>query len=318
MQFGGPDSLRAVRPFLRNLFMDPYIVDFPGGILVRIPFAEIVSRLRTLSIKDKYGLIGGRSPINEETKKQERALERLLNSTSSSDTRFRVVTAMRYWKPSTREAIETLDRENINDVVLLPLYPQYCRTNAGSSFAEWEKQLKKVGTTFTEKRIRSYETDPLYIKAMNARINEALDKFSDEEKKNLTLLFSAHGIPVLIADEGDPYPQHIARTVEAIMTMRGRDFPCELCYQSKVGPRKWLEPATNDTIRRLAKNGAENLLVVPVAFVSDHIESAYELDIESREVADEAGINKFIVMEGLNDHPAFIETLAALVHSALT
>ncbi|MDP4236340.1 MAG: ferrochelatase, partial [Bacteroidota bacterium] len=203
-----------------------------------------------------------------------------------------------------------LQAKGITDLVMLPLYAQYSVTNAGSSYNEWDRQKKRAGATFNERRIDQYYDHPLYIKAFTERISQALTKFSDQN--GVHILFSAHGTPLNIVERGDPYSTQIKETVELVIKDFKKDYPYHLSYQSKVGPREWLTPDTESTIEELGKSGVKKLLVVPISFVSDHIETSHELNIEAREEAEEVGIEDFIVSEGLNDSPLFIQTLADL------
>ena len=309
LQFGGPDSLESVEPFLYNLFSDNDIIQFPGGKLTQKIFAKIISKLRYKKLRTKYAEIGGRSPIVEKTFEQQKALQSYFDEKYGKDFAY-VELAMRYWKPFTSEAIRTLQAKGIRDIVLLPLYPQYSITNAGSSYNEWDKQKKRVKATFNERRIDQYYDHPFYIHAFTERIAQSIAKFGDQS--NIHILFSAHGTPLNIVERGDPYSGQIKETVELVMKDLNKAYPYSLSYQSKVGPREWLTPDTESTIEELGRNGIKKLLVVPVSFVSDHIETSHELDIEAREEAEKAGIEEFIVSEGLNNSPLFIEALADL------
>lgn len=306
MQFGGPDSLEAVEPFLYNLFCDPDIVEFPLAFILQKPIAKYISWSRAKTVSIKYGEIGGKSPIIEQTVKQEKALQLALNR-HYGDNEIFVCTAMRYWKPFTSEVVKNLLSKGITDVVLLPLYAQFSVTNAASSFHEWERVTKQLGVSFNEKRINEYYENPLYIEAFNERIDSALLRFPNP--KEVFILFSAHGTPVNLVERGDPYSHQIKKTMELIMTNRNQDHEYTLAFQSKVGPRKWLTPTTDDTIVKLISEGNKNILVVPIAFVSDHIETLHELNIESREIATHNGITQFEVCEGLNDSALFIKAL---------
>jgi ferrochelatase len=307
MQFGGPDSLDAVKPFLFNLFSDPDIFELPFGPAFQKFIANQIATRRAPSVRIKYDEIGGKSPIVEKTQEQLTALQQYFDR-HYPDLNITVKLAARYWKPFTAEAIEALQREGIHDVILLPLYAQYSMVNAGSSFHEWDRELARIGARFTERRVREYYKHPKYIEAFNARIEEGLSKF--ENPKNVFLLFSAHGTPVDIVERGDPYAGQIRETMELIMSMREHDKHYTLSFQSKVGPKQWLTPSTTDTLKNLGKLGIRNVLVVPIAFVSDHIETLHELDIEERATAMKAGIREYHVMPGLNDHPLFIECVA--------
>ena len=314
LQFGGPDSLDAVEPFLFNLFNDPDIVQVPFGFLLQKPLAKYISRNRVKSVREKYAEIGGKSPIIEKTELQRQKLQEALDEKYGAGVTT-VLTAMRYWKPFTNEIISELQTQGIQKVVLLPLYAQYSKTNIASCYNEWDRVLNNLHLHFDEKRIQSYHLDPTYLASINEKIDQALKCFPSD--KDVYILFSAHGIPIDLVFEGDPYPIHIRETMEAVMDLRRRDFPYSLSYQSKIGPKQWLTPSTEHTIKEFGANGMKKLLIVPIAFVSDHIETIHELDIELREVATDAGIEEYIVMEGLNDSPLFIQTLAALAEKEI-
>jgi ferrochelatase len=315
LQFGGPDSLDAVEPFLYNLFCDNDIVQFPGGKLTQKLFAKGISKLRYKKLRQKYAEIGGKSPIVETTFMQQRALQKKFDEHFGVDTII-VELGMRYWKPFTGSAIAALKKKNVRDVVLLPLYAQYSITNAGSAFNEWQRQIKHNGASFNESRIVQYYSHPMYIRAIQDRMDESLAKFSSTD--DVYILFSAHGTPLDIVEKGDPYSIQIGETVELVMNKFRTNFPYSISYQSKVGPKKWLEPDTEETIEALAKRGHKKLLIVPISFVSDHIETAHELNIEAREEAEKLGVKEFIVSEGLNDSPLFIDALFDIANAELS
>lgn len=308
-QFGGPDSLKAVQPFLYNLFNDTDIVEFPLGPRFQRLFATVISRTRAASVSKKYAEIGGKSPIVEKTCEQMLALQAYFNR-EYPELHVQVFLSMRYWRPFAREVVQLLQAYEIEDVVHLPLYAQFSRTNAGSSYNEWDRVAKRANVKFNERRIMSYHLDPQYLAALNERIDQALSRFPDPAK--VRLLFSAHGTPLDMVERGDPYSHHIQETMEALMELRARDLEYQLAYQSKVGPKKWLEPSTTKTITALGQQGVKDLLVVPIAFVSDHIETLHELDIEERHNAESNGITNYVVMEGLNSSSLFIKALADL------
>lgn len=315
LNLGGPDSLEAVEPFLYNLFSDPDIIDFPGSFLFRKGLAKLISSRRYPRIQEQYKQIGGKSPLKDHTLKQATLLEEKLNEKFPA----RVYAAMRYWHPSTKEAIDAIEKDGIKRVILLPLYPQYSKATTASSVKEWEKQMKLRGNKpeLETSLIESYYDFPPYIEAFVERINEGLRRFSTERRKDVHILFSAHGTPMKLVRQGDPYSGHIKRTVEAIVRQGAFTEAASLCYQSKVGPMKWLTPSTPDTIKELAAKGVKNMLVVPVAFASDHLETLYEVGIEFRHMATEAGVEQFEVTIGLNDSPIFIDALARLVFGKL-
>lgn len=314
LQFGGPDSLEAVEPFLYNLFSDNDIIQFPGGKLTQKIFAKVITKLRYKKLQAKYSEIGGRSPIVQKTLEQQKELQRSLDEKFGKD-RIHVELAMRYWKPYTEAAIRSLQEKGIEDIVLLPLYAQYSITNAGSNYNEWDRKSKKLKVKFNDRRIIQYYDNPLYVQAFVERINQALSKFSD--LSGIHILFSAHGTPMNIVEQGDPYSIQIKETVKLVMQELQNGFPHSLSYQSKVGPREWLAPDTETTIKKLGESGIKKLLVVPISFVSDHIETSHELNIEAREEAEECGIKEFIVSEGLNDSPVFIQALTELAAAEL-
>jgi protoporphyrin/coproporphyrin ferrochelatase len=314
LQLGGPDSLDAVEPFLYNLFRDPDIIDFPLSFLFRKRLARIIARKRSPKIREHYRHMGGKSPILELTEAQAKALEARLKDTIDA----RVYIAMRYWKPFTEEIVASLARDGITDVVLVPLYPHYSSTTTGSSANEWNRVIKrKAHYSFNTKLVREYPTHPSYIDSFIDRINEGLDRFPAEHRDEVFLLFSAHGTPVKLVRKGDPYKFQIEESVKAIMERSKFPNPHTLSFQSRVGPEKWLEPFTDATVERLGKEGIDKMLIIPIAFVSDHIETLFELNVEVREIAEEHGIGQFEVMPALNDHPKYIEALADLTLAAI-
>jgi ferrochelatase len=311
LNLGGPDSADAVQPFLYNLFADPDIINFPLSFLFRNRLAKFISTKRAPKIVAQYNHIGGKSPILELTTKQANALKKELDNKLEN----KVYIAMRYWKPFTEEVIEQIKKDKLDEVVLLPLYPQYSSSTTGSSVKEWFKviahypELKDLKIRVIEK----YYKDPDYIDSLIENINQTLKRFPEEKQKDVFLLFSAHGTPMKLVRQGDPYSVHILETVDEVMKRGGYRQKHFLSFQSKVGPQKWLEPKTPDTIERLASEGVKDILVIPVAFVSDHLETLFEVGIEFRHLAKEKGIEQFEVMPGLNDSPKFISALAKLV-----
>lgn len=308
---GGPDSLEAVEPFLNNLFNDPDIINFPGSFLFRRGLAKLISSTRHPKVQKQYAQIGGKSPIKEFTLGQATLLEEKLNETIDA----RVFVAMRYWHPFTAEALDAIAKEGIKKVVLLPLYPQYSKATTLSSNVEWKKQLEKRRDLKDLKTVlvESYYDFPPYIDAFVERINQGLERFPAEQRKDVHILFSAHGTPMKLVREGDPYSEHIKKTVEMVVQRGDFKQPHSLCYQSKVGPQKWLTPSTPDTIQQLAAKGEKLMLAVPIAFASDHLETLFEVGIEFKHLAEEAGVKQFEVTEGLNYSEKFIDALAQLV-----
>ena len=311
LNLGGPDSLDAVEPFLFNLFSDPDIIDFPGSFLFRKRLAKLISTRRAPMVRKQYEKIGGKSPLKEYTLKQAALLEEQLNERFPA----KVYAAMRYWRPSTEETLDAIAKEGITKVILLPLYPQYSKATTESSVKEWEKQLGLRGDSLRleTELIVSYYDFPQYVEAFVDRVNEGLERFPAEVRQDIHIVFSAHGTPMKLVRQGDPYSGHIKQTVDAIMLQGTYSQKSSLCYQSKVGPLKWLTPSTPDMIRELASQGVKYMVIVPVAFASDHLETLFELGIEYRHVAKEAGVEQYEVTTGLNDSPLFIDALARLV-----
>lgn len=301
---GGPDSLEAVEPFLTNLFSDRDIFTLPFQDFM----AKFIAGRRAPKIVEEYKLIGGKSPIGYWTELQRKMLEDRLRKT---DPGVDVYTAMRYWNPLTEEVARKVAGKNYPQVVLLPLYPHYSSSTTGSSFNEWKRTYKNDTSNLIP--INDYFDNETYIKAINERIDEALLRFPEGVRKDVQLVFSAHGTPVSYVKKGDPYSHQIGRTVELIMQQRGNSHGYHQCFQSKVGPVKWLEPATNKKIEELASLGEKHLLLIPVSFVSDHVETLYELGIEYKHIADKAGIENYVVMTGLNDSSLFIDALCEVV-----
>ena len=310
-QLGGPDSLEAIEPFLYNLFRDPEIIDFPLAKVARPVLAKLISKGRAKKVRNHYAEIGGRSPIREVTERQAEALEAVLRETLDA----RVFVAMRYWRPFTKEAVEHVYQAGCDELVLLPLYPQYSSTTTGSSINEWDRLSREAGLDLPTHVVREFHDHGPYLDSVVERIEEGLARF--EHRDSVHLVFSAHNVPRSVIDAGDPYKAQIENTVRHVLA-RGRWLnPHTLCFQSKVGGRKWLHPTLHETNKRLGARGADAMLVVPIAFVSDHVETLSEINIEAREEALAHGVKRFEMTAGLNDHPRFIDALGSLVLQSL-
>src|SRR5271169_6613707 len=308
-QLGGPDSLEAIEPFLYNLFCDPDIIDFPFARIGRKPLAKLISTTRARKVQHHYATIGGGSPIRRFTERQAQALEtELINHGVDA----RCFVAMRYWHPFTLEAIAQVQAAQCDEVVLLPLYPQYSSTTTGSSLNEWQRLFPG---DLPVHQVGPFYRHPTYLDAVIEKVDAALSRFPVSSRPEI--VFSAHSIPLSIIAKGDPYQRQIEGTVRLLMERGGWPNRHRLCYQSKVGASKWLQPSLHRTLHDLAAGKAREVCIVPVAFVSDHVETLGEIDHEAREEARRLGFTQFEMSAGLNDSPKFIRALAQIVHDAL-
>ena len=306
LQFGGPDSPEAIRPFLRDLFDDPEILSMPA--FVRKPLAWTIAKFRAPRVAENYAKMGGASPIGMWTEKQADALRRGLPG-------VHVEVAMRSWRPPTAEAVAKLLAAGCDEILALPLYPQYSFTTTRSSMTVLLAALREQanGRGVTLRTVRSWPTHAGYVAATCETARRELAKFATPPH----VLFNAHGLPVRIVAKGDPYPDEIRATVEACAASLG--LPRErwsLSFQSRVGPVEWLRPYTEHEIPRLAQTGVRELLVVPMSFVCDHFETLYEMRILQGDIAKAAGITRYVVAPALNDDPAFLAALVDLARDA--
>jgi len=308
-QLGGPDTLEAIEPFLYNLFCDPDIIDFPFARIGRKPLAKLISTTRARKVQHHYATIGGGSQIRRHTERQARALEAELRNRGLE---ARCFVAMRYWHPFTQEAIDRLQAANCDEVVLLPLYPQHSSTTTGSSLNEWRRLFRGDVPVHCA---GSFYRNTMYLDAVIEKVNEALALFPEPQRPEI--VFSAHSIPMSVIEKGDPYQRQIEETVRLLAERGGWSNPHRLCYQSKVGASRWLQPSLHQTIRQLATERVREMCVVPVAFVSDHVETLGEIDHEAREQAHRLGFTQFEMSAGLNDSPKFIHALGQIVLDAL-
>ena len=318
---GGPETLDDVYPFLLNLFSDPEIFRVPRFLQPLI--ARIIARRRAPTSRSYYSQIGGGSPLRKITSDQSQALERALNA-GQSGKQYKVAVAMRYAPPRIEEALATLDAFNPDHLLFLPLYPQRSKTTTRSSYMEATNAIarfpKLAGLTKTV--IPAYPVESNYIAALSGTISEKIREIPEDEE--ITILFSAHGIPeFMVTKEGDPYQKDTESTCQATEGYLRREFPrrkllFSLAYQSRVGPLKWLGPETKTTIVSLADKGTKNLILVPVSFVSDHQETLYEMDILYRDLASTLPLKRFLRAPALNTRQDFISGLQVLVTSALS
>lgn len=319
-QLGGPDSLETVQPFLYNLFCDPDILDLPLGGLFRKPLAWYIAKKRWEHAALGYKATGNHSPILPLTQRQARALEDALRPYVEPQ----VVIAMRYWHPLTDAAAREVQEAAPEEIVLLPLYPQFSFTTTGSSLNEWDRVFRGNGRPVHV--VRQYHTHPLLVESFVERIVRSLGHFRrppHRESADVHLVFSAHSVPLSFIERGDPYRRQVEETVKLVVE-RGRQsapkghWPAghTLCYQSKVGRQRWLSPSLTETIPKLVAAGVKRTLVVPIAFVSEHVETLHEINQEGRELASQCGIEQFEMMPALGDAPVFIAALATQVLEA--
>ena len=301
---GGPDNPGSIKSFLFNLFNDPLIIRLPG--LLRTPLAWLIANRRNKKAQSIYNEIGGKSPILEITRSQARALGRALEAAGVDS---QVFVSMRYWHPMTSEAVKQVQEYNPDQVFLLPLYPQYSTTTSKSSLDAWFKESKKQNLQINTKYVCCYPTNEKLIEAHSSLIQKKIEGINS---KKIRILFSAHSLPVSIIKGGDPYQWQVQQTVQSIMKKLTGVEEHVLCYQSKVTPVKWLEPSTPDEIKRAIKDDVV-IVVVPIAFVSDHSETLVELDIQYKNLAQEMGSKDYYRIEALNINEIFIEGLKDLV-----
>lgn len=314
LNLGGPEQIEDVRPFLYNLFADPEIIRLPFPWMQK-PLAWLISSLRHKKSQANYLEIGGGSPLRGITEEQAIALHKSLQDKGQD---VQVYIGMRYWHPFTEEAIARIKRDGVEQLVILPLYPQFSISTSGSSFRLLEKIWSEDPSLAPQEHtvIPSWYQRPGYLQAMAQLIARELEGFENPDQVHI--FFSAHGVPVSYVEEaGDPYQHEIEECTRLIVETLNRPNRHTLAYQSRVGPVEWLKPYTEDAIAELAAEGINDLLVVPISFVSEHIETLQEIDMEYREVAEEAGIENFHRVPALNTHPVFIEDLANLVVEAI-
>lgn len=311
LNLGGPDSPDAVRPFLFNLFNDPAIVSAPGP--VRWCLAQFISRRRAPVARENYAIMGGASPLLSNTVKQANALEAALADTGE----VRCFIAMRYWHPFAIETARDVKAFAPDHVVLLPLYPQYAAATSGSSLADWHRASSRAGLDAPASTICCFPEEKGFIAAMAALTVEAWNRAA--QAGNPRILFSAHGLPKREINRGDPYQWQVEQTASAVAAeasrLMGRDPEWLVCYQSRVGPLEWIGPYTDAEIERAGREGRP-LVVVPLAFVSEHVETLVELDVEYKELAAKSGVPAYQRVAAVGDDTGFINGLAGMVRRA--
>jgi len=312
---GGPEKLDDVRPFLFNLFSDPDIIRIKNDSARRL-LAWFIATTRQRKSRGLYRQIGGGSPLRKITEGQAEALARRLSARGYP---AKVYVGMRCWQPTIVDAVRQIERDGISHLVALPLFPQFSMTTTGSCFNYFKKTMDStgLGNKIAVAYVKQWFDEPLYLESMADLIRKAMDRFSDQDPRNTHLLYSAHSIPARYVAEGDPYLEQTEKTLTLIDEQLGNLSPSSLAFQSKVGPVKWLGPSTNSVLTEFGRRGTSRVLVVPISFVSDHIETLQEIDILYRELATKAGIAEFERAESLNLYPKFIEALANVSLRAL-
>jgi len=304
MNLGGPDSLDAVEPFLFNLFSDPAIIRLPG--LLRLPLARLIARGRARTAREIYARLGGASPLLANTEVQARALDKMLGSG------YRSFVAMRYWRPTSADAVRAVADWGPDEIVLLPLYPQFSTTTTASSLVAWRRAAAWHGLDRPTRVVCCYPIETGFVEAMAGLIRPALDGLSGSAKPP-RLLLTAHGLPKKIVRAGDPYPGQVELTARAIVAALGCSaLDWQICYQSRVGPLEWIGPATDAEIRRAGGEGVP-LVVAPISFVSEHSETLVELDLDYRQLAEGSGVPAYVRVSTVGAAPAFIAALAAVI-----
>lgn len=301
---GGPDNPDAVQPFLFNLFNDPAIIGAPG--IIRRALASFISWRRAPVAQEIYNEIGGKSPILEQTEAQRVALEDALIDEGEA----KVFTCMRYWHPMSEEVVEQVMVYAPDHVILLPLYPQFSTTTSQSSFDDWERAAEDAGMNIPTTKICCYSDQQSFINAHGALLRDTYFEVAATARPRI--LFSAHGLPEKIIEKGDPYQWQVEQTAERIVKLMMFDqLDYVVCYQSRVGPMKWIGPSTEDEIIRAGKDGVP-IILVPIAFVSEHSETLVELDIEYKELADDHNVVGYHRIPALGTQPHFIDALKEL------
>lgn len=306
LNLGGPQHLQDVRPFLYNLFSDRQIIRL-GPALLQKPLAYLIARRRAPKSMANYRRIGGGSPILARTVEQAQALAQVLTDSGVE----MVCPCMRYWHPRADRVLHEMKAAQIDRIIALPLYPHYSRATTGSSLSDLEETRLHLNYDIPIRTIHSWATQPHYIGCLASRIEAGLRHFAGQP---VHILYSAHSLPVSFIEDGDPYVQDLEHTIAAVEKKTGQKGT--LCYQSRSGPVAWLGPSTPEIIRDIAAQGGKNILVVPLSFVSDHVETLYEIDIEYRELAENLGLN-FQATRALNADPMFIAALEGLVREQL-
>jgi ferrochelatase len=309
LNMGGPDSLEAVKPFLYNLFSDRELIQLPAGALLQKPFARMISHFRAKKVVENYRVIGGKSPQLEWTRQQAAGIAQRLENVQP-------FVIMRYWHPRAEEVLAEIKAAGIEQAVVLSMYPHYTGATTGSSINDFKQAAAKVHPALGYQLIENWYDWPGYIDALANRVKEGLESFHELLREQVQILFSAHALPQKFIDRGDPYQRHVEVTAQEVMRRVG-DYSWKIAWQSRSGPVKWMEPGTEEMIQQLGAAGHQSLLMVPVSFVSDHIETLEEIDIQYRNLAAASGFQHFQRAPSLNVNGDFLDAMAALVRGSL-
>lgn len=306
LNMGGPDSLESIEPFLYNLFSDRELIQLPAGVLLQRPFARIISYFRAKKVVENYRAIGGKSPLLEWTQKQAAGTAQRLGEN------YHPYVIMRYWHPRAEAVLAEIKAAGIESAVVLSMYPHYTGATTGSSINDFKSAAEKIYPELEYQLIEDWYDWPDYLDTLAGRVNEGLGRFHDLMRGEVQILFSAHALPQKFIDRGDPYQQQVEATVRGVMQRVGT-YDWSIAYQSRSGPVKWMEPGTEETLQHLAAAEHRAVLMVPISFVSDHIETLEEIDIHYHHLATSLGLVNFHRAPSLNDRADFLDALTALV-----
>jgi len=308
LNMGGPDSLEAVRPFLYNLFSDRELINLPAGAILQKPFARLISFFRARKVVVNYAMIGGKSPLLDWTQKQANGIAERLGEN------VHPYVAMRYWTPRAEATVAQMKADGIEQAIVLSMYPHYTGATTGSSVNDFRRAVQKLYPQLKLTIIEQWFDWPGYLDALANRVRQAIDGLHEMLQNEVQIVFSAHALPQSFIDRGDPYQKQVEATVRGVMERVG-DVPWHLGFQSRSGPVKWMEPETTTVLDQLAADEANVVVIVPISFVSDHIETLHEIDIEYREHAADHGLRNFIRAPSLNDGDDFLQAMADLVRA---
>lgn len=316
LNMGGPEKLEDVHDFLLRLFMDTDLMKLP----VQSKLGPFIAKRRTPKIQEQYSKIGGGSPIKHWTSMQGEGMVKLLDHMCPETAPHKFYIGFRYVQPLTEEAIEQMEKDGVERAVAFTQYPQYSCSTTGSSlnaiYRYYSNRSERPKMRWSV--IDRWPTHPLLVECFAEHVKNELQRFPEDKRDDVVILFSAHSLPMAVVNRGDPYPQEVGATVQRVMERLGHCNPYRLVWQSRVGPMPWLGPQTDEVIKGLCERGKKNLLLVPIAFTSDHIETLHELDIEySQVLAEECGVENIRRAESLNGNPIFMKALADLVKSHL-